>query len=219
MKEIIICDDVRKRFPDLRAFLILIKDVHIENTLKNLEEFKKDVFDDVKRRYSLHELKDVAIFRAYRDFFWEIGVDPTKTRPASEALIRRILQGKQIPSVNTLVDAYNLASIVSEVPLAAFDYQTLQGELLMRFAQQDGEFVGIGMKEVKLKGNEIVISDSKKVIAIYPHRDSDETKITTETKDVLLMVCGAPGVGEDILNKARDIAVGYIRRFCGGQVV
>jgi len=99
----------------------------------------------------------VPIFRTYRDFFWEIDIDPTKTRPASEALVRRVLQGKTLPTINTLVDAYNLASLTSGIPLAAFDYQSLEGELEMRFARKGEEFLGIGMDGPKsLDGGEIV---------------------------------------------------------------
>ncbi|HUW43054.1 MAG TPA: hypothetical protein VMW02_02320, partial [Thermoplasmata archaeon] len=50
----------------------------------------------VSKSITLEAVKDRPDFRAYRDFFWRLGVDPTKTRPASEALIRRILKGSSI---------------------------------------------------------------------------------------------------------------------------
>ncbi len=63
----------------------------------------------------LEGLKDEPIFRTYRDFFWTMGVDPTKVRPAAEALIRRILVGRSMPRINTVVDAYNLASMTTHI--------------------------------------------------------------------------------------------------------
>jgi DNA/RNA-binding domain of Phe-tRNA-synthetase-like protein len=99
-----------------------------------LEGFKEQLFRQVKEKYSLESLKDVPIFRAYRDFFWKAGIDPTKVRPAAEALIRRILGGKAVPSINNVVDSYNLASIKTEVALAAFDEDKLKGDLIMRYA-------------------------------------------------------------------------------------
>lgn len=209
-------EELKARFPTLRVLTARVEKVEIVRRLEELEEFKKRVIGEVRDRYNLDELKDVSIFRTYRDFFWEIGIDPTKTRPAAEALVRRVLQGKSLPTINTLVDSYNLASLSSEIPLAAFDYQTLGGELKMRFAQEGEEFLGIGMgKPKELDGGEIVISDSKKLIAIYPYRDSEETKITTDTQDVLFMVCGVPGVGEK-LEKARETMIDYVIRFCDG---
>ncbi|MDH5664470.1 MAG: phenylalanine--tRNA ligase beta subunit-related protein, partial [Candidatus Bathyarchaeota archaeon] len=157
-------------------------------------------------------------FRAYRDFFWRVGIDPTKNRPAAEALIRRVLGGKVIPNINTLVDAYNLASIKTEIALAAFDADRLKGGLLMRFAIKGEEFLGIGMeKPMVLQGGEIVISDGEELVAVYPHRDADNTKVTMKTKNVVLLVCGVPGIGEETLQKAARVALEYLTRFCDGE--
>lgn len=208
--------EIKNRFPELKVLTSLVKGVNIERKSEELEDFKKEVYEEVRENYSLDELKDVPIFRVYRDFFWEIDIDPTKTRPASEALVRRILQGKKLPTINTLVDAYNMASVSSRIPLAAFDYQTLEGDLEMRFAKEDEKFYGIGMDKPKiLDGSEIVISDSEKLIAVYPYRDSEKTKITPDTEDVLLMVCGVPGA-EERLGKAKEIMIDYVTRFCDG---
>ncbi len=208
--------EIKNKFPELKALTSLVKGVNVKKKSEKLQDFKEELYRKVREDYSLEKLKNVSIFRAYRDFFWEINIDPTKTRPASEALVRRILQGKELPTINTLVDAYNLASVSSGIPLAAFDNHTLEGDLKMRFARENEEFLGIGMNKPKvLDGGEIVISDSEKLIAVYPYRDSEETKITTETEDVLLMVCGVPGV-EGKLKKAEDIMLGYVTRFCDG---
>jgi DNA/RNA-binding domain of Phe-tRNA-synthetase-like protein len=69
----------------------------------------------------------------------------------------------------------------------------------------------------ELQGGEVVISDREKLIAIYPYRDSDETKITDITKNVLLLVCGVPGIEEETLLEAAHVAIDYIVKFCGGQ--
>lgn len=210
-------EKIRERFPGLKVLTVRIGNVSIERESGELEKFKDKVISQVQEKRDLEELKDVPVFRKYRDFFWEIDIDPTKTRPASEALVRRVLQGKTLPTINTLVDAYNLASLKSEIPLAAFDKNTLKGEITMRFAEKEEKFHGIGMDKPKeLEGGEIVISDSEKLIAIYPYRDSEETKITTDTTDVLLMVCGVPGVGKK-LDQAKEIMIDYVTRFCDGE--
>ena len=172
----------------------------------------------VKEKYNLNSVRNLPIFRAYRDFFWRVGIDPTKNRPAAEALIRRVLGGRTIPSINTLVDAYNLASIKTEIAIAAFDSNKLKGDLLMRFAEKREKFLGIGMeKPMLLQGGEIVVSDSEKLVAIYPYRDADSTKITEKTKNVMLLVCGVPGIGEETLQNAAEVALQYITGFCDGE--
>jgi DNA/RNA-binding domain of Phe-tRNA-synthetase-like protein len=210
---------IRARFPDLNAITCQIRGVKVERRNMDLERFGREIVNQTKELYDLESLKDIPTFRAYRDFFWRVGMDPTKNRPAAEALIRSVLRGRSLPRINTLVDAYNLASMKTEVALAAFDSDKLKGGLLMRFADEGEEFFGIGMKgPIYLQGMETVISDVEKLVAIYPHRDAENTKITEATRKVLLLVCGVPGVSEEVLQDAARVATNYIVMFCGGEV-
>lgn len=203
------------RFPDLAVLLIQIDGVKIQKKDEELENFKREIMAQVRNEYNLDALKDHQTFRAYRDFFWRIGIDPTKIRPAAEALIRRILAGKNIPNINTLVDVYNLASIKSRIALATFDAEKLEGDLIMRFAKEGEEFYGIGMENpLVLKGGEIVICDNEKMIAVYPYRDADNTKVTEKTKNVTIVVCGVPGISKTTLENASKVTLEYIKRFC-----
>lgn len=209
---------LKEHFPELRVLICRVEGVKVEMEKSELQQFKEKVAEEIKQAYDLATVKDVSIFRAYRDFFWRIGIDPTKNRPAAEALIRRILAGKPLPTINTFVDAYNLASIKSCISIGAFDAGRLRGDLVLRFAHKGEEFTGIGMeKPLVLEGNEVVVSDSEKLIAIYPYRDADDTKVTEATRDVFLLICGAPGIDEGILKNSAHITIDYITRFCGGQ--
>jgi DNA/RNA-binding domain of Phe-tRNA-synthetase-like protein len=210
--------ELKNSYSGLKVSTLLVKGVKVERQSSELMKFAEGVIGEVRGRYNLNNLKDVSNFRAYRDFFWKIGIDPTKIRPASEALIRRILAGKPLPRINSLVDAYNLASIQTEIALAAFDVARLQGDMHMRFAEEGENFLGIGMQEpARLKGGEVVISDSQRLVALYPHRDSDYSKVTEETTSALILVCGVPGINEEDLAEASHVALDYVTRFCGGK--
>ena len=210
---------LRNRLPELSARLFVLRGVSIIREKPDLESFKEEIFKEVNETWTSEGLKDHNIFRAYRSFFWRLGIDPTKIRPASEALIRRTLRGKPIPKINTLVDAYNIASIVTLIPLAAFDEDILRGEPLMREAKKGERFRGIGMREdLTLNGGEIVIQDDEKLIAIYPYRDADSSKVTTGTKNVMMLVCGAPGIDAKTLEQAETQTISIVTRFCGGTL-
>jgi DNA/RNA-binding domain of Phe-tRNA-synthetase-like protein len=209
---------LRERFPGLKVLVSSVEGVRVEEKNSELELFKGEVVNEIKATYHIATVKDVPVFRAYRDFYWRIGIDPTKNRPAAEALIRRVLAGKTLPVINTLVDAYNLASIKTCISIGAFDSERVRGDLVLRPAREGEEFMGIGMDEpVVLRGGEPVVSDSEKLIAIYPYRDAEDTKVTLSTRDVILLICGAPGIGEDILKNAARTTTSYITRFCGGE--
>ncbi len=206
------------RFPGLGAQIVVIRDVKVRREHPELERFKAEVAGRVRERWTLDELRENPLFRAYRDFFWRIGVDPTKTRPAAEALIRRILRGQTLPRINTLVDAYNLASIDTAVALAAFDAAGLVDELVMREAKAGEEFLGIGMEKPRvLQGGEAVVADAEKLVAIYPYRDAEACKITEKTERTLMLVCGVPNIDDETLSRAGRVAVEYVTRFCGGS--
>jgi len=210
-------DELQERFPGLSAHVGMVRGLEIVRELPELEEFKSEVFHRARERWTLDQLREEEVFRAYRDFFWRMGVDPTKIRPASEALLRRVLRGRPLPVINTFVDAYNLASVETAIPLAAFDEDQLSGSLLMRTAEAGELFLGIGMeKPVELKGEEAVVDDGEKLVAIYPYRDADACKITTSTRNSLMLFCGVPNIGSSILRDAGRVAVDYVTRFCGG---
>ena len=210
--------ELSSKFPGLQAKLTYIQNVTVSPNSLELEAFKAKVFEETFKRWSLDELRENEVFRAYRDFFWKVKVDPTKTRPASEALVRRILRGNPLPTINTLVDAYNLASVITSIPFGAFDVDKMNGTPIMREAKSEEKFLGIGMdKPIQLSGGEAVIQDDNRLIAVYPYRDADYSKVTTETRNLLLMTCGVPGIGMEQLNKAESVGVDYINRFCGGS--
>ncbi len=205
-------------FPGLQVLIRRIDGLAVDERNEGLQAFKAEIVEEIKRRYDIATVKDEPVFRAYRDFFWRAGIDPTKARPAAEALIRRVLAGKPIPTINTLVDSYNLASIKTGIALGAFDTGKLRGDLVLRLARGGESFLGIGMAEpITLQGNELVVADEEKLIAVYPYRDADDTKVTAATKGLCLLVCGAPGIGEGALEETARIAMDYIVKFCGGR--
>lgn len=178
-----------------------------------------EVVAEVKRSYSIEAVKDIQKLRAQRDFFWRMGIDPTKVRPASEALLRRILQDKGLPRVSPIVDAYNLASVKTLLTFSAFDLERIAPPLSVRFAGDGEEVRLIGNREKKLTGRELVLTDSEKILCVYVHGDVAETKVTDSTADVLLVAYGIPGMSPEELEEGMTVASEYIKRFAGGEVV
>jgi DNA/RNA-binding domain of Phe-tRNA-synthetase-like protein len=210
-------DEIITAFPGICVAEGFIRSVHIGKENPGLETLKREIIRDIQSRYTLEKVKDEPLFRTYRDFFWSVGVDPTKTRPASEALVRRILSGGRLPKVNTAVDAYNFASAVTGIPIAAFDADTLAGDLVMRFAQEGEQFLGIGMeRSVLLLPNQVILTDPVQIVAIYPYRDSDATKVTVDTKNVRILTCGVPKVEQEKVIEAYGICAGYLEEYAGG---
>ncbi len=202
-------------FPGLDAYLVEVGGLTVRDRDERLDAFVPVQIREFREHLKLETLKDEPRLRAYRDFYWRVGIDPTKTRPASEALLRRILQGKELPRINTLVDAYNLASMKTHIAIAAFDAAHTHGDLRMRLARAGESFLGIGMEApVSLKGVEVVCEDDEGLVAIYPHRDSHRTRATAATTSTYFMTCGVPGIDRATLVESAAVTLELVERFC-----
>jgi DNA/RNA-binding domain of Phe-tRNA-synthetase-like protein len=207
-------DKVAGAYPELELVPVVVQGLEVRREREDLEAHKRRLEEEVRAGGTAGTIKDEPKVRAYRAFFWSLGIDPTKTRPAAEALVRRIARDRPLPTINTAVDAYNIASVESRVAFAAFDLETLHGDLTMRYAREGEAFAGIGMDRPKiLSGRELVIDDGVELVAIYPYRDADASKLTIETKATLCLGCGVPGLDGDDLKQATQLAVTYLERY------
>jgi len=201
-------------FPELQVVPVPIEGMTVQERRADLDALKSGLEARLRERHAADALKDEPRVRAYRDFFWRLGIDPTKVRPASEALVRKVVRGRPLPAINTAVDALNVASIETNVAFAAFDMGLLRGDLTLRYAARGERFLGIGMgAPITLEGRELVIDDTSALVAVYPYRDADATKLTTRTTACMLLGCGVPGLGGRDLRDATDRCAGLMLEY------
>jgi DNA/RNA-binding domain of Phe-tRNA-synthetase-like protein len=124
------------------------------------------------------EVGDSALARAlYRRF----GIDPTRVRPSSEALLRRIKKGEALPRINSLVDVANALSVQLQVPVGLYDLGKVRGdELVVRLGAEGESYNGIGKERVNVAGR-ICVADAEGPCG-NPTSDSARTMITTDTE-------------------------------------
>jgi len=156
-------------------------------------------------------LKDHPTIRALRDFYWRMSIDPTKVRPSSEALARRFLTNNSIPKINNVVDAGNIASIETLVPIGIYDADKIVGSVALRLANSNEEFIDISHAKHTLQGKEIVLSDSNGVMHVFPYRDSLRTRVADQTKKILIVGCGVPSIEQGLAKLAVDRTIELIR--------
>jgi len=208
----------------LRLAAIQMTGVRIAPSVSAFEGYEQDIFRRLRADTTLDSLKDDPIFRSFRDLYWSHGMDPTKLRVSSEALLRRVLVGQNLWRVNDVVDVANLASVAHHLPVGLVDLSKLVGDITVRNAHMGEEFYRIGGGTVVCRGREIVLADAEKIICFgYATHDSDLTRVTDETNDVLLLVFGSPAVSlEYMLRSAHDtlkIAERWLNCSVGGLKV
>ena len=209
-------------YPEFTILGVLIKNFDITNY--NHEKWEQEVQTlqtRLKNLYSLNDLTNDPIIQAYRQFYWKyVKVDPTKIRPASEALIRRVYRRGVLPNINPVVNAYNLASVETKIAMCAYDFDKIEGNLVFRLSQENEIFKGIGWdKEKNISSNLPIIADDNGIVSIYPYRDADRSKVTKSTTTLMLTVDGVPEISLNTLEYALKKAVNRIQMFCGGDVI
>lgn len=204
--------EVSAKLPELAVCTGTITDIHNSES-EHIEQLRSAVYQEVRAKYNIETLKDNPTVRAFRDFYWKLGIDPTKTRPSGEALLRRVLHGDELPKISAAVDAYNLASTRTILPISGFDADLLNLPFHVRFANSMEAFTGIGMgKPIALTEKTLVLTDQKQVLCMYPYRDADLTKITLKTRNAMIIVYGVPGTDEQMLKEAAETTLGYIKQ-------
>lgn len=140
-----------------------------------------------------------------RELYRRFGVDPTRVRPSSEALLRRIKKGEPLPRINSLVDVANALSVQLQVPVGLYDLGKTKGDELVIRLGADGEgYLGIGKERVNVAGR-ICVADAEGPCG-NPSADSARTMITTDTERAA-WIYFMPVTEEDIDRTAELVAV------------
>lgn len=149
-------------------------------------------------------LKDITSIAATRRVYKACGKDPSRYRPASEALIRRLLQGKELYQRDTLVDLVNLASIAYGYSIGGFDADKFVGDTLTLGVGREGEpYEGIGRGQINIHGLP-VYRDAVGGVGT-PTSDNERTKMTIDTTHLVVLINGYDGNEQRVRENAEYI--------------
>lgn len=157
-------------------------------------------------------LKDMTSIAATRRVYKACGKDPSRYRPASEALIRRMLQGKKLYQRDTLVDLVNLASIAYGYSIGGFDADKFVGNTLTLGIGREGEpYEGIGRGLLNICGLP-VYRDAEGGVGT-PTSDNERTKMTLDTRHLVVLINGYDGNEQRVRENAEYIQQ-LLRKYC-----
>lgn len=144
-------------------------------------EPREDFELEVKRATQAVRTGEVGDAAPARALYRRFGIDPTRVRPSSEALLRRLKKGESLPRINSLVDVANAQSVQLQVPVGLYDLGKVRGdELVVRLGAEGESYNGIGKERVNVAGR-ICVADAEGPCG-NPTSDSARTMITTDTE-------------------------------------
>jgi len=189
--EIIVSNEIRTVCPTFIGAAVLAE---VKNSPYN-EALWKEINNLAKKdrlTYTTENIKQIPAIEATRTVYRACGKDPSRYRPASEALLRRLLRGFDLYKINTLVDLINLASITYGYSIGGFDAGKIEGDVLTLGIGKDGEpYEGIGRGVINIYGLP-VYRDHKGGIGT-PTSDNERTKIELSTTQILVIINGYDG--------------------------
>ena len=158
-----------------------IEPVTLELYELEVTEPREDFELEVARAMQAARSGEVGNVSRARELYRRFGTDPTRVRPSSEALLRRLKKGEPLPRINSLVDVANALSVQLQVPVGLYDLAKAKGEeLVIRLGTGAEGYTGIGKERVNVSGR-ICVADAEGPCG-NPSADSARTMITTETE-------------------------------------
>jgi DNA/RNA-binding domain of Phe-tRNA-synthetase-like protein len=178
--------EIQIKLPGVKLGIVEAKDVHVQAVHPDLNMLLDDVCLRKQKEFTVESLAEAEPIRAIRALFRGWGMDPSKYRPASEALLRRVVQGKGLYRVSNVVDVGNLVSIETGWPLGCYDRSRLQEPVALRLGTAGESYEGIGKKTWNLEGRPVLADPAGPFGS--PISDSTRSMITDSAKDVMIVV-------------------------------
>ena len=152
--------------------------------------------------------------QAARLLYRSIGVDPTRMRPASEALLRRVLKGGEIPRINSAVDATNIVSLRLLLPVGLYDAKKIVGTVFLRLGLTGEGYARIGSGRLNLEGRIGLFDDTGGFG--NPTGDSRRTCVGAETSRLLFVFFAPAGLSTAVLHDEIALATKTLTVLTGG---
>lgn len=149
-------------------------------------QWLKDLQQNARSRWAGFEPSAIGELQEARQLYHRTGTDPTRTRPSSEALLRRTLKGQDLYRINTAVDICNGCSLELLLPLGLYDRTRLEGPVEVRTGRPGESYPGIRKDEVHLEGR-LGLFDARGPFG-SPTSDSLRASVTGETRELLLVI-------------------------------
>jgi DNA/RNA-binding domain of Phe-tRNA-synthetase-like protein len=152
---------------------------------------------------------------AVRTMYKKVGIDPTKTRPSNEALLRRVRRGDTIPRINSAVDIVNWCSLEFQLPYGLYDAAKIEGGVMMRRGAEGEKYAGIRKDDVNV-GGRITVADERGPFG-NPTSDSARTMVTPATTELLVIIYAPIEIAKSQLERVASITAERMQQILGGR--
>src|SRR5271156_1052424 len=167
---------------------------------EGLAKLMDEISERKRNEFTVESLAEAPAVRAVRGMFREWGMDPSKYRPSSEALLRRVVQGKGLCRVSNVVDIGNLGSLETGWPFGCYDRSKIGPPVALRHGAAGEKYEGIGKQTWHLEGRPVLADPAGPFGS--PISDSTRSMITESAKEIMIVIYAPARVPDASLNLA-----------------
>lgn len=217
----LITPKIFKQFPDVTVGLLICRDITNSPSVPEVVTLLCDAEARLRARIAnVDFLKEHPTIMAWQEIHRRFGSNPNKFPPSIQALAKRVLKGGALPSISTLVDLYNVASLTFFLPAGGEDLDQSSGDFALTFADGSEAFSALGEAENESPiPGEVVYRDAAGVICRrWNWREGARTRLTQQTKNAVLVLEAVPPSSRLDLEAALDALSVHVQRYCGGTI-
>lgn len=213
-----ICPKVFALNPKLHFGILVGKNLQNSESTEADVEMLREMENKVRNKIKEEELRSIPVIMEYRNTMERAGINPNKYSVSTEAMIKRVLKGNNLPSINALVDLCNVVSLENQISLGGHDLRDIKEDLSVRFSTGDEKFLPFGLNEYEAvdKGELIFTSGSIVQTRKWIWRQSELGKVTLDTRNVFFQLVGFGEDEENPLTNALDSLEKLITERFGG---
>lgn len=213
MNKFIVDESVFEVFPDYCLGVVVAKGIDNESHRLKVDNMLNEEIEKFLEKYKSVNIREIQNIKAYREAFTMLGMNPNKYMCSIEAISKRVQKNSVLPVINPIVNIGNALSLKYILPVGAHDIDRLDSDIKIRFSTDNDYFkpMGENEKEQMPEGELIYVSGNTVKTRRWIWRQSDDGKITSETKCVFFPIDGFENVNGDQVLKARDELVAIIK--------
>lgn len=217
----IISEEIFKKYPSFYRGVVIGKNLKNSDHNENVLAMLRQVESEIRKDPALDDIYNYPYIANWREAHIAFGSNPKKYRASIDALLRRVKNGNRIPFINTLVALFNYTSLKYRIPCGGDDLDKISGNPCLKFSDGTEKYTPFNSQneiEHPVKGEVIYADDEKVMCRKWNWRQGDQTKITLETKNVLINVDGLAPVPRSTIIEATETLANIIKEQCSGEV-
>lgn len=211
---------VLDEYPAIHIGVIVAKGLDNTKPYAKLTQLQKGAIQSAKEQIGDQPPTKHLHISSWRELYRSFGTKPGDYRPSAEALIRRSIKTGELPRINTAVDIYNVVSVKHIIPMGGFDLDHIDGTIKLRKSDGGEDFNPLGSSgPEETYAGEVVYADDVRILTRrWNYRDAVQTRITEETKDLVMFLDASPEISKEKVEIAIDEYIEVLQDACGGEM-